>query len=193
MCLPIFHISLSVFFNDTQHQASKVAEAVGVVFGIISSFNQALECFRYVRIARDYVQDSDTCQLRLVLQGLRVSRWGQRVGLHTVENEELITPEEHRKLADEVLRHIIKLFKDARAATRNLPQDGPATASSTFGALHDQLQQLTLNRTNRKHKDSFAVKTVWALYKMKEPMDFLESLTGLVDSLCSFFESKETI
>ncbi|KAF1971563.1 hypothetical protein BU23DRAFT_600126 [Bimuria novae-zelandiae CBS 107.79] len=170
----------------------KTAETVGLAFGAIDFFNQALECFRYVRVARGYGEDYETCELRLNLIGLKLSRWGKSVGLDSVEWDELITPHEDRDLAEKTLKHIVKLFESATTDASGLPKDKKTAASSGFEAKKAPIKHLTLGRQNKKCKASFAEKTKWVLYKRDETMKFLETMEGVVNSLRSCFSSDLT-
>ena len=53
---------------------------VGIV-GLVSVFNNAVDCFEYVQLGRSFGTNFQTSLLKLDNARLRLSRWGQAVGL----------------------------------------------------------------------------------------------------------------
>ena len=59
-------------------------EPVGLtvcVLGLAGLFNNAVDCFKYVQIGRCFGQSYRTSLLKLDNTKLRLSRWGQSIGL----------------------------------------------------------------------------------------------------------------
>jgi hypothetical protein len=61
-----------------------MAEAAGLVFAVLGAFNDAVQCFEYIQLARNFDRDFQTATLKLAISKLRLSRWGQSVGLDQV-------------------------------------------------------------------------------------------------------------
>ncbi|KAF2735602.1 hypothetical protein EJ04DRAFT_511698, partial [Polyplosphaeria fusca] len=59
-------------------------EAGGFAIGLVALaglFNNAVDCFEYVQLGRSFGTDYQTSLLKLDNTRLRLSRWGQAVGL----------------------------------------------------------------------------------------------------------------
>lgn len=51
------------------------------VIALATIFDSALDCFKHVKVAKSFGSDYQTCVLRLQNIQLRLSRWGETVGL----------------------------------------------------------------------------------------------------------------
>jgi len=51
-----------------------MAEAVGLAFGVLGAFTDAIRCFEYIQLARNFDQDYQTAILKLDVARLRLSR-----------------------------------------------------------------------------------------------------------------------
>jgi len=59
-------------------------EAAGLTVGVVALaglFNNAVDCFDYVQAGRSFGKNSQICLTKLSNAQLRVSRWGESVGL----------------------------------------------------------------------------------------------------------------
>ena len=59
-------------------------EPAGLAVGILAIaglFNNAVDCFEYVQIGRNFGQSYQTGLLKLDTARLRLSRWGQAIGI----------------------------------------------------------------------------------------------------------------
>ncbi|GME31684.1 uncharacterized protein LTHEOB_3110 [Neofusicoccum parvum] len=133
--------------------------AVGVV-GIAALFNNAVECFEYIQLGRNFGKDFGTSQLKLDNARLRLSRWGEAIQIHDAES---LPPRETRQ-AGRNIGHILELFADAEGISKTFR--GTATANTDL-AKHTGLSQ----------------KTKWALYQKKHFEELIENITDLVDGL----------
>ncbi|KAJ9144658.1 hypothetical protein NKR23_g5789 [Pleurostoma richardsiae] len=93
--------------------------AAGAV-GIATAFTACLDVFEYVRLGREFGRDYQTCQLNLTILRLRLSRWGEAVGVYN--DPQLGNPAASRKeiqAAKDTLIHVLTLFEDsARVSER---------------------------------------------------------------------------
>ncbi|KAL1634731.1 hypothetical protein SLS56_002133 [Neofusicoccum ribis] len=160
--------------------------AVGVV-GTAALFNNAVECFEYIQLGRNFGKDFGTSQLKLDNARLRLSRWGEAIQIY---NAESLPPRETRQ-AGRNIGHILELFADAEGISKTFR--GTATANTGLAvcdphadmnekalALHKQMRNLALNR--QKHA-GLTQKTKWALYQKKHFEELIENITDLVDGL----------
>ena len=61
-----------------------MAEAAGLVVGVVALaglFNNTVECFEFVQLARTFGKNFQTSQLKLDNARLRLSRWGESLHL----------------------------------------------------------------------------------------------------------------
>jgi len=136
-----------------------MAETVGLVLGTLSVFDQALECFRYVRVGRDFGNDFEMYQLRLDLLGLRLSRWGKVAGMDSASSDDDLTfPKDRCKQAKETLNGIVKQFERATTNEKDLLQDKAITDSSQMSTLSERIEILAISRLSKKRKNSLAAK-----------------------------------
>jgi hypothetical protein len=180
--------------------------AVGV-FAIAGLFNNAVDCFEYVQLGRTFEKDFTTCILKLGDARLRLSRWGQAVGLsgglhNTEELKRIFSAEETNRNAEERLRHILSLFADAEGishkflngnmSNKNTLQlySSPEDLNPEMSSVRDKLRALSVKRQNvtpLKHKAK------WALYEEKHFRKLIEDISSTVDGLISLFPSAEPI
>ncbi|KAK5553027.1 hypothetical protein LTR46_009103 [Exophiala xenobiotica] len=168
-----------------------MAEAVGLAFAILGVFNDAIQCFEYVQVARNFDQSLQTAVLKLDIPKLRLSRWGQSVGLDRVETAVAGSREDHQK-AKELLDQIVDLFEDAERVSGKLkpPAKDPAVYDTTrdldeaSASLHVKLQRLSLRRFKPR---GVLNKAKWALYKEKSLNRLIQDITELVTGLIELF------
>src|SRR5688500_4984884 len=102
-------------------------EVTGFAFTVISLaglFNNAVQCFEYVKLGQDFKLDFTTGQINLDLAQKRLSRWGKALGLDIVESEEEHLPvnrssQEERGKIDFALSYLIKLFSEAEERSKS--------------------------------------------------------------------------
>jgi hypothetical protein len=93
-----------------------VSLSVSVV-ALVSLFDSALNCFKHVKVAKSFGSDYQTYVLRLQNLRLRLSRWGEAVGLgkQSTANDRPRTTalsEFEVEQAEAMVGHIIRLFSD---------------------------------------------------------------------------------
>ncbi|KAJ5250504.1 hypothetical protein N7489_000914 [Penicillium chrysogenum] len=79
-----------------------MAEAAGFAIGVVSlatTFDNFIGCFEYIHLGKAFGADFQDCLLRLDNARLRLSRWGEAVGLSQVdENTKSFNDEGHENL-----------------------------------------------------------------------------------------------
>jgi hypothetical protein len=184
-------------------------EPVSFVAGILSLaglFNNALDCFEYVQLGRNFGKRFQTCVLKLDCARLRLSRWGRSVGLSgdinntTVLQGSLALDQDIPK-AEEILGQVLDLFAHAegistRLKARRRPgdvslsvHDAETGMDFTGRSLHEKMRALSLQRQN---KTSLRAKVKWVLYEEKQFTRLVEDVTCLIDELTELFPAVET-
>ncbi|KAF2238757.1 hypothetical protein EV356DRAFT_516657 [Viridothelium virens] len=184
-------------------------DTVGVVFstlGLTGLFSNAIDCFKYIQIAKSYERDFATGQLRLDLAGLQLSRWGKSVGISgDIQNDDglvdILGSADDVKMAKETLKQILTLITDAAmkcAQYRNtrLSQDqGPSAlhvldnVQPAYAALHEAIMETV---ETRKNKSKLLTKTKWALSGREDLQTLVDSIVKLVGQLIELFPERKT-
>ncbi|KAM5452757.1 hypothetical protein MaudCBS49596_003063 [Microsporum audouinii] len=158
-----------------------MAEAVGLAVGIIGLaglFNNAVQCFEYVQLARSFGRDFQSSQLKLDSARLRLSRWGKSLKLDAHQLDDTQNSIDFPGSAEDVeraknllnhihfpgsikdveraknlLSHILELFKEAEVSSAKFKDKLSLTDGST--ATFDPEADLkptvgALHRTMRK-------------------------------------------
>ncbi|EEQ27527.1 hypothetical protein McanMca71_000041 [Microsporum canis] len=158
-----------------------MAEAVGLAVGIIGLaglFNNAVQCFEYVQLARSFGRDFQSSQLKLDSAQLRLSRWGKSLRLDTQQLDDTQNTisfpgstedaERAKSLLDQIsfpgsikdierakylLSHILELFEDAETLSSKFKdkQSLDDGSTATFDPETDLKSTVgALHRTMRK-------------------------------------------
>jgi hypothetical protein len=67
-----------------------MAEAVGLavsIVGLATTFDSVIKCFEYIHLRRTFGTDFEDCLFKLDNAKLRLSRWGEAVGLSQVDED----------------------------------------------------------------------------------------------------------
>lgn len=171
--------------------------AVGVL-GLAGLFNNAVDCFKYIQLGRNFGIDFQTCLLKLDIAQLRLSRWGYSIGLSgDAQNarslEDTLGSQKDVSKAEEILGHIIELFARVEQAAPNTPSltyDPQADLTPVMGSLHKKMQELSHRRQNQT---GLRQKTKWALYKGEHVRKLIEEVSGLVQDLVELFPGPHAI
>jgi hypothetical protein len=185
-------------------------EPVGLAVGVIALaglFNNAVDCFEYVQLGRNFSSKFQTSIIRLDNARLRLSRWGQAVGVggdlagvRSLDSATL-SPEDVAK-AEVVLGQIQKLFADTEGISTSLKAKAKSGDSSldvldtrteldaTSASLHEKMRALSIKRQN---KTSLTQKVKWALYKEKDFNRLLEDVVELVNDLVGLFPAAQQV
>lgn len=181
-----------------------MAEAAGLAVGIIglaSLFNNAVDCFEYVQLGRNFSTDFQTSVLKLDNARLRLSRWGQAVGLsdNIAKIQSLqatALPIEDMPRAERLLGQILDLFADAEGVSLKF-KNNTSTSDTSLAifnvqadmdpvgrSLHEKMRELSIKRQNGA---SLRQKMKWALYEEKHFKRLIEDVIDLVDDLVEVF------
>ncbi|KAJ4152429.1 hypothetical protein NW754_004224 [Fusarium falciforme] len=179
-----------------------MAEVFGIVTGAIGLeglFQECIECFEYVQLGRDFVQDFGRYQLKLDIAERRIDRWGEAVNID--ENPRFSTRAGDDTLVQEVeaiLEEIALLFqtiqKSSKCYTIKAPKDD--LECLTEANLQPVFRRLRAGWTNAARRPSqkkvnLAKKASWALYDAKNFEKLIEQISGFLDDLESLFPAEE--
>jgi hypothetical protein len=179
-------------------------EAGGLAVGVIALaglFNNAVDCFEYIQLGRSFGTNFQTSLLKLDNARLRLSRWGQAVGLSgELEDaqslQEATVQKEDIPKAERVLGQILDLFANAEGISAKYKRSvKPDDASLTIldmhtdmdavgQSLHDKMRKLCIKRQNGT---SLRQKVKWALYEEKHFKRLIEDIIDLVSVLPEVF------
>ena len=178
--------------------------AVGVL-AIAGLFNNAVDCFEYVQIGRNFGQGYQTGLLKLDGARLRLSRWGQSVGLsHELKDTQSLSQvsesaQEVNK-AEQILNQVLELFADAegisakfktragRSEQEVLVHNSQVDLEPAALTLHNKMRDLSIKRQNQT---GLRQKAKWALYEEKHFKRLIEDITSLVDDLIELFPAAQ--
>lgn len=173
----------------------------GLAFGVLGAFNDAVQCFEYVQLARNFDRDFQTATLKLAITKLRLSRWGQSVGLDQVTEDAQSLPSisaspQDLEKAEGMLKHIVELFEEARIKSAKLNPTN--TNLATYEAkdldeatisLEQKLSRLSLKRFRPGH---VLKATKWALHHQKYLNRLIDDTKELVDGLIELFPAAQS-
>ncbi len=177
--------------------------AVGIA-GLAALFNNVIDCFEYIYIGKNFGGDFETSLLQLDNAQLKLSRWGDAVGLsggRITEKTSLpswIKPEE-RKSAERTLAKILNLFEDAQkkaAEFKGSKNEKDASlaeyndekdlkgAQKTYHQIMRDISFTRQNRTKLSKKFKFAV------YSHSHLKTMIETITKLTSDLVTLFPDR---
>ncbi|KAH8881895.1 hypothetical protein GQ53DRAFT_734651 [Thozetella sp. PMI_491] len=180
-----------------------MAEIFGVVAGALSVaalFDNVVDCFEYIQLGRNFGTDYQTCQLRLDIARLRLSRWGAAVNINSDVKFADIDPAEGAPLlAKQTLEQILNLFVKAysesstfkltaRSSSDLAPFDPASNSNRVVVSLRSAMDALT---RKRHQQTSLSKKISWALYKQKYLTRLVDDIHELLDGLESIFPQQE--
>lgn len=177
-----------------------VGLAVGV-FALAGLFNNAVDCFAYIQLGKNIKQDFTTCCLKLSDASLRLSRWGEAVGLsgnlrdvdlpnRIFRNKDVVDNARAR------LEHILELFSKAENISNKFLSENKSNKLAVqlydpqqdlnheMQSLNSKLHALSLKRRNIT---SLQRKAQCALYEEKHFRQLIEDVTSAVDGLVELF------
>ncbi|KAN0112497.1 Prion-inhibition and propagation domain containing protein [Hyaloscypha variabilis] len=173
-------------------------EVTGFVFTVLTLaglFNNAVQCFEYVKLGHDFKLDFATGQINLDLAQKRLSRWGKALGLDRVESDEQQLPvnrgsEEERRKVGIALKHLIKLFNEAEERSKSYrePSSTTSTASNitdiedTETTISAKLKNMSINSLN-KAATKAKNRTKWALHGKEAVTKLINDIIGLISQL----------
>ena len=178
--------------------------SVGIV-GLASLFNDAVDCFEYVQIGRNFGKSFQTSVLKLDSARLRLSRWGESVGLssnlgdvQTLQQAQRVGPDRSVQAAEKLLGQILELFNEAEGVPIGFRtwhhESGNEASLAVYDAqndldpkaasLHQKMRDLSIRRQNHI---GLRQKAKWALYEEKHFKQLIATVTNLVDNLIGLF------
>ncbi|KAF1963429.1 hypothetical protein CC80DRAFT_486821 [Byssothecium circinans] len=179
-------------------------EAGGLAVGIVALaglFNNAMDCFEYVQLGRNFDTNFQTSLLKLENARLRLSRWGQAVGLsgdpkNTRSLQAVAIAAEDTLKAERLLGQILYLFADAEGVSTNYKSrtraDDPSLMVLDVHSDMDPLGQSLYEKmrnlsTKRQNRTPLRQKVKWALYEEKHFKRLIEDIVDLVNNLVREF------
>ena len=171
------------------------------VMGLAGLFSTCMQCFDYVQLGRAFGDDYGKCLLRLDAAKLRLSRWGEAVGIAVTSQDRkpvVLSPQEFH-LAQSLLQQIQDSFDDTEKISKRYRKHAEME-SSTNGVLavyseqsdlrpqekqlHSQLRAIAFRR---QQSTGLVQKTRWALYEKKRFDSLIGDITDFVDKLINLF------
>jgi hypothetical protein len=179
-----------------------VSLSVSVV-ALATIFDSALNCFKHVKVAKSFGIDYQTYVLRLQNLQLRLSRWGETVGLgKDVTAHEQSTPsslpESQLKRAEELVGHIIRLFSDAEDLADKYAGDsadlvvidGDVQGLGDIAKLCQKMRKICLQR---QRQTNVAKKAKWSLFSREKFIELVDNIQKLIDDLENVFPAETKV
>ena len=159
------------------------------VLSLVSVFQNAITCFIRVKMAKSFGPDLQLYMVRLEVLHLRLTRWGEAVGLNkkaadtAKPNTEPLTSDE--ATVAKSLIEIEKRFEDAVRVIEDL-EIGDDIASASLADLGDKkslvhgLREMSIKRRPRK---SVTTKAKWVIYQKDKLSSLIDDLSNLLNDL----------
>ena len=171
-------------------------EPVGLsigVLGLATRFNEAISTFNTVQAGRKFGEDVSTCFIKLDAHQLRLSRWGEAVGLSNIQDtatlNQVFEATRDQRRAEMLLGQVLHLFENAEKTSKAL--QGPESiardtlfAPDSTDSLSRSMKALAVERQNTA---KFKTKAKWALYKKDQFTELIDDLGSLVKDLEQLF------
>ncbi|OQD71814.1 hypothetical protein PENPOL_c001G01933 [Penicillium polonicum] len=161
-------------------------------------FNDAVQSFGYIQMGSNFGQSFQTSLLKLDVVRLRLTRWGQSVGLANVEDGDVkqlqmtnLASEDQEQVQD-LLAQILELFAEAEGASKRLRRRNPTLKAldpaeeldGVSASLHQKMEDLA---KKRQGKSELEQDQVTILYEEKNFARLIEDIGELVDGLVDLF------
>ncbi|KAF4435261.1 HETS-like protein [Fusarium acutatum] len=174
-----------------------MAEIFGTVTGAISTaslFNNCVDCFNYVQIARHFGEDFSPYQLRLDVAKCRLARWGASIDINNDRRFTLIEPVDPTiVLAEDILKNIVARFEAAykvsrRYETRTEEQGMRICTEANFGPVSQRVHTRFDMIAKQRYKSlGLMKKTGWALYDKSYMGRMIDDIIALIEDLEKVF------
>jgi hypothetical protein len=188
-----------------------MAEVFGIVAGaagLAAAFEPCVTCFGYLQLARHFGKDFESCQIKLDVLRVRLSRWGLAVGLGENPNPNAppITPQvtataKELAVLEDVLNRLLEDLEEARQKSQKfkdrtkdsaaLQVDDPATQLSERPHRIHILLSTVVSRRKPK-RATFGQKVSWALYRKGDFENLIDDITTHMGELESVFPAAGT-
>ncbi|KAG8525685.1 uncharacterized protein KY384_000445 [Bacidia gigantensis] len=182
-------------------------EPAGLTVGVLALaglFSNAIQCFEFVQLGRNFGKSFQINQLKLDNARLRLSRWGNAIGLSNdlqgARSLEERFGSQNVGHARSLLEQILGLFAEAESVSgkyksRSEPHDGQLETfdprvdlEPTVADLHNKMTELAASRQN---KTGFRQRAKWALFEEKTSRRLIEDITDLIDGLVKLFRASQ--
>ena len=183
-------------------------EAIGAASSIASLFNTAIECFKYIRVAKSFGDRYQSALLDLDSAQLRLSRWGDAVHLsgggvtNSSRLPRTLANSTERELAERMLKHIIHLFDVARTKADQIDKrqhrstavadeedsEDDEEPDHGFLAIRGYIRRIVEKRQNRA---SVREMTKWVIYNEGEFTALIADIKRHTDDLINGFPALE--
>ncbi|KAH7150555.1 30 kDa polypeptide [Dactylonectria estremocensis] len=170
-----------------------MADPFGIVsgaLGVAGLFNNCVDCFEYIQLARRFGHDYERCQLRLDVAKNRLARWGSGVGINYDPRFQSEAPSDKsvklaRSLLEEVLSQFQRAYKisqryEITADDKDLVVFTPSELNPSTRKLHRRLKDIVKQRHD---STSLVKKTAWALYDKKNLEAVVGNIATSIDEL----------
>lgn len=161
-------------------------------------FNDAVQSFEYIQMGSNLRESFQTSLLKLDVVRLRLTRWGQSVGLANVDDGDAkqlrmtnLAPEDQEQVQD-LLAQILELFAEAGAASKRLRRRNPNLTvldpamelDGVSALLHQKMDDLA---KKRQGKSELEQDQATILYEEKNFARLIQDIGELVDGLVELF------
>jgi hypothetical protein len=167
-----------------------VFSTVAGALSVAALFNNCVDCFEYVQLARHFGRDYERCQLKVDIVRTRLSRWGMAVAVNEDSRFTTASPvDASTRQIQSILEEIELLFQavhktskryELSASQDDLVLFNDGDMQPVFRRLHQHLGGVA--RQRQKHTN-LAKQAAWALYDGKNFDRLIEQITGFVDDL----------
>ncbi|KAI9732392.1 MAG: hypothetical protein M1834_001600 [Cirrosporium novae-zelandiae] len=171
---------------------------------LASLFDNAIDSFEYVYLGRTFNKNFQISLLQLDITRLRLSRWGQSIGLSpNLDNANVldrgVVPRELVKRSEMKLGQIMELFTDTERRCAKVNGKAPDNTNllvcntetdldSVGASLHHKIRDHSIKRQNGA---PLSKKTGWALYEINQFRRMVKDLGGLISDLEELFPAAQ--
>jgi len=161
--------------------------AIGVV-SLVSIFENALTCFTRLRMAKSFGSDLQLFMVRLEVLHLRLTRWGEAVGLNKSLKENK-TPSinlrtSDRPLAKRALEQIQGRFEDDAKVMQDIDMEEDVAASTAdLGDKKTLVEGIRAMSIKRHARTSVTTKAKWVIYQKDKLESLIEDLSKFLNDL----------
>jgi hypothetical protein len=179
-----------------------VGFAVGVI-GLAGLFTNVIDCLNYIHIGKNFGDDFETNLIKLDNAMLKLSRWGEAVGLSGSLSDATYLPSwikaEEAETAKRTLGQILNLFDKAAKQAEKFKKEHEGTheeyneekdLDGSVKTFHKVMRDKCLGRQNQtKKSDKFR----FAVYDRDHLKTLIEQITSLTDDLVNLFPERPAV
>lgn len=171
------------FQAEPSHTMEIAGMAIGLV-SLVSVFENAITCFTRVRMAKTFGSDLQLFMLRLEVLHLRLTRWGEAVGLNKPIKDIRAPSAEAQALANKLLKQITTHFEDAVKVVEGLDiGEDVAASTADLGDKKTLIERMHAMSIKRHPRPSITTKAKWVIYQKDKLSGLVEELSASVDQL----------